>query len=101
MMVPGTLPEHGETMAARSYTAKKTRDPGRDRYSVIFRHPARLDTSGKPGRRVRRGLGTNDAAEAERLIAQINELLASEEYWSITARATADGRFDPRAVSAF
>lgn len=88
-------------MAARTYTASKTRDEGRDRYSVIFRHPVRLDNAGKPGRRVRRGLGTSDETEADRLVAQVNELLANEDYWSVTARATAEGRFDPRAVSAF
>lgn len=89
-------------MASRYYTASKTRDKGRERYSVIFRHPVRIDTAtGRPGRRVRRGLGTNDEAEADQLVAQVNELLANEEYWSVTARATAAGRFDPRVVSAF
>lgn len=83
------------------YSASKTRDEGRDRYSVIFRHPVRLDSSGKSGRRVRRGLGTSDEAEADRLVAELNELLANESYWSVSARATAEGRFDPKVVSAF
>jgi len=88
-------------MAGRYYTASKSRDRGRERYSVIFRHPARLDpVTGRPGRRVRRGLGTSDEAEADRLVAQVNELLAAEEYWSVTARARATGGFDPRVVSA-
>lgn len=30
-----------------------------------------------------------------------HDVLATEEYWSVTARATAAGRFDPRVVSAF
>jgi hypothetical protein len=88
-------------MANRPYTASKVRDRGRERYSVIFRHPVRLDTDGRAGRRIRRGLGTADPAEADRLVDQINELLANEEFWALTARATAVGRFDPRAISAF
>jgi hypothetical protein len=86
----------------RYYTAKKTRDQGRDRFSVIFRHPVRLDAAhGKPGRRVRRGLGTNDPVEADRLVSELDMLLSSEEFWSYSARGTAAGRFDPRVVAAF
>jgi hypothetical protein len=86
----------------RYYTASKTRDKGRDRYSVIFRHPVRLDpTTGRPGRRVRRGLGTSDGQEADALVAELDMLLSTEEYWNLSARGTAEGRFDPRVVSAF
>ena len=47
------------------YTASKSRNQGREAWSVIFRHPARLDlATGKTGRRVRRGLGTSDETEA-------------------------------------
>src|SRR5260370_3899441 len=88
-------------MPARPYTASRVRDEGRERFSVIFRHPVRLDAGGKPGRRVRRGLGTADVAEADRLVEQLNSLLSNEEYWSSTARATAEGRFDARVVAAF
>jgi hypothetical protein len=89
-------------MAATKYTARKTKDAGRQRYSVIYRHPARIDpSSGKPGRRVRRGLGTSDGAEADQLVAELNKLLADEAYWSLTARPTAKVRFDPRVVSIF
>jgi len=85
-----------------TYTASKTRDAGRDRYSVIFRHPARFDPStGRPGRRVRRGLGTSDPAEADVLVGQLNELLAAPEFWSTMARATVEGRFDARVLAAF
>ena len=80
-------------MAERHYTASKTRDKGRERYSVIFRHPVRVDPgTGKTGRRVRRGLLTKDEAEADRLVGQLNELLSKEEFWSISARATAAAR---------
>ena len=74
----------------KPYTATKSRNAGRESWSVIFRHPARLDVStGKPGRRVRRGLGTGNEAEANRLIDQLNEILRTEELWEPAARATA------------
>ena len=103
----GTMPsrEHArntqEAFVPTHYTASKRRDPGREKYSVIFRHPVRLDNGGRPGRRVRRGLGTSDGAEADRLVAELDDLLRSEEYWSYAARGTAAGRFDPRVVSIF
>lgn len=84
------------------YTASKVMEKGRERYLMIFRHPARVDgATGRPGRRVRRGLGTSSAEEADRLIAELNVLLANEEYWTYSARGTAEGRFDARVVSAF
>lgn len=84
------------------YTASKRRDPGRGRFAVIFRHPVRLDaTTGRPGRRVRRGLGTSDENEANALVAQLNELLSTEQFWTYSARGTAEGRFDARVISAF
>ena len=88
-------------MPSRSYTASKVKDPGRERFSVIFRHPVRLDAVGKPGRRVRRGLGTADPVEADRLVEQLNVLLGNEDFWSPTAKRTAEGRFDQRVVAAF
>lgn len=86
----------------KPYTATKSRNAGRESWSVIFRHPARLDIStGKLGRRVRRGLGTGNEAEANRLIDQLNEILRTEELWEPAARATAVGRFDPRVIDIF
>jgi energy-coupling factor transporter ATP-binding protein EcfA2 len=86
----------------KPYTATKSRNEGRESWSVIFRHPARLDVStGKPGRRVRRGLGTADEAEATRLIEQLNEILRTEELWEPASRATATGRFDSRVIEIF
>ena len=85
-----------------SYTATKSRNAGRESWSVIFRHPARLDVAtGKPGRRVRRGLGTVDEDEATRLISQLNEILRTEELWEPSSRATAAGRFDSRVIDIF
>lgn len=68
---------------------------------MIFRHPARLDLSGKVGRRVRRGLGTTDETEADRLVAQLSELLADSDFWDPTARQRAEEHFDARVVDIF
>ncbi len=77
-------------MPQRNYYASLSQSQGRSGYSVIFRHPVRLDdATGKPGVRVRRGLGTQDKAEAERLCGQLNELLADPRYHDPAARAEA------------
>ena len=84
------------------YTATKSRNQGRASWSVIFRHPVRLDlASGKPGRRVRRGLGTADEAQADNLIDQLNEILRTEELWAPAARNLAAERFAPRVIEIF
>lgn len=85
----------------KAYTASKSRSQGRDSWSVIFRHPVRLDPSGKPGRRVRRGLGTRDEAEADRLVGELNEMLRANELWDPSARSAATSRFDDRVVEIF
>ncbi|MGB4809841.1 MAG: hypothetical protein WBP39_10145 [Candidatus Phosphoribacter baldrii] len=84
------------------YTASKSRNQGREAWSVIFRHPARIDlATGKTGRRVRRGLGTSDEAEATLLVDQLNRVLSAPELWEITAKSAAVGRFDSRVVEIF
>jgi hypothetical protein len=84
------------------YIATKSRNQGREAWSVIFRHPARLDlASGKTGRRVRRGLGTSSESEADRLIGELNEILETKELWSPAARESAARRFDERVIAIF
>ncbi|MEU3792959.1 hypothetical protein AB0F07_24670 [Streptomyces fructofermentans] len=86
----------------KHYTASKNRTQGRDGWSVIFRHPVRLDPStGRPGRRVRRGLGTSDDAEADALVEQLNEILRTPSLWEPLARYKAAGLFDSRVVDVF
>ena len=89
-------------MATRTYSANLSQSQGRSGYSIIFRHPARLDeTTGKPGIRVRRGLGTRDQAEAEKLRDELNRLLADPRYRDPAARAEAEQRFDHRVVEIY
>ncbi|MBK6744720.1 MAG: hypothetical protein IPG66_17910 [Hydrogenophilales bacterium] len=70
---------------AKSYTATVKRNPGRKSWLVEFRHPLRNDSNNKPGKKTRKGLGTEDEQEARRLGEQINELLKNESLWSLGA----------------
>src|SRR5436190_20093334 len=89
-------------MAERTYKATLSQSQGREGWSVIFRHPVLLDrATGKPGRRVRRGLGTKDKTEARRLISQLNELLADRTFWQTSSLFTATMRFTPIVVDIF
>ena len=89
-------------MKPRSYSASLSQTQGRSGFSIIFRHPARQDwKTGKQGVRVRRGLGTRDKEEAERLQSELNALLSDPKYYDSAARAEAARRFDSRVVDIF
>ena len=88
-------------MEGRVYKASKTRSQNRPGWSVTFSHPRRKDTRGKFGLKVRRGLGTKDDARADRLVEQLNELLANPSWWSLDRRAEAEQQFDSLVVSSF
>lgn len=75
-----------------SLSPNRTRS-GTTGWSVIFRHPQPHESYGPPGHRVRRGLGTADEPSAQRLVDQLNEILADRSLWSPTARDSAERRF--------
>lgn len=83
------------------YVASKSPTKDRPGFSISFRHPCRSDTKDKPGLKVRRGLGTTDPAEADRLVAQMNQLLADESWWNAGRYQDALQAFDRRIVDAF
>lgn len=83
-----------------NYQATKTRS-NRPGWSVIFKHPKRSDSRGKPGLKIRKGLRTQDEAEAERLVGELNTLLADERWWSADRRTEAAQQFNDVVVSAF
>lgn len=86
----------------KRFVATLSRSQGRSAWAVIFRHPVRVDpNTGKPGLRVRQGLGTSDETEANDLKDQLNQLLAEASYWSLPARAEAERRFHRRVVEIF
>ena len=87
-------------MTTTRYRASKTRS-NRPGWSVTFSHPRRTDARGKYGQKVRRGLGTTDDAEADRLVGQLNELLDDQSWWSLDRRPEAGERFDSVIVAAF
>ena len=87
-------------MLDKIYRASKTKSK-RPGWSVTFRHPRRTYAPGKFGLRLRRGLGTNDDDEADRLVGQLNEILADSSWWSAERRAEAARRFDNVIVSIF
>ncbi len=93
------LEQPGTTMA-KSFTATKTRS-NRPGWSITFRHPLRQDTQGRNGLKVRRGLGTDDADEADVMVAQMNELLREPSWWNVTRRLEAEKRFAVPIVRAF
>jgi hypothetical protein len=70
-------------------------------WCVIFRHPVRLGPDGRPGRRIRRSLGIENQAEAQKLVDQANLILSDESWWTPSARPTAERTFDRRIVAAF
>lgn len=88
-------------MEDRIYKASKTRSQNRPGWSVTFSHPRRKDTRGKFGLKVRRGLGTKDAAKADRLVEQLNELLANPSWWSLDRRGEAERQFNSVVVDSF
>jgi len=85
------------------YTASLSQTQDRTGYSVIFRHPVRRDeATGKPGRRIRRGLGTRDAKEAERLRRELDTLLSDPQFHSVAAKTDAEKRgLDARIIDIF
>ncbi|MGY4447538.1 energy-coupling factor transporter ATP-binding protein EcfA2 [Bradyrhizobium sp. i1.3.1] len=83
------------------YTASKTRSQDRPGWTMSFRHPLRPETNGAPGRKVRKGLGTTDDAEADRLIEEMNKLLSEPSWWSASKRNEAERAFSAIVTAAF
>ncbi|MDZ4856161.1 MAG: hypothetical protein SGJ26_15105 [Nitrospirota bacterium] len=80
---------------------RATLSKGRSGWCVIFRHPVAKAADGKQKLRVRRGLGTRDDAEAQRLVDQLNRVLGDAEYWSLAAKSKAEASYNPNVVAAF
>jgi len=87
-------------MSETKYKATLSGEQGRSGLCVIFRHPVRKNADGTAVR-IRRGLGTRDRSEGERLVSQLNEILSDRDYWTPAAKAKADTLFDEKVVNAF
>jgi len=82
------------------YTASLSK--GRLKWCVIFPHPMIIDDkTGRPGVRVRRGLGTESPAEAQEIVDDVNAMLGNKDFWKMGARDLASRQFKPKAVAAF
>ena len=68
---------------------------------MTFRHPVCRDDDGRPGVKVRRGLGTSDSEEADALVGELNALLGDESYWNVAERRRAERQFHGVVVRAF
>ena len=88
-------------MPSHKYTASKTIPKGRSSWVINFRHPLRIETRTGQGLKVRRGLGTSDGAEAQRLVDEMNELLSNDSFHNIAMKAEAEHRFSSIVVNAF
>lgn len=85
----------------QTYKATATQNPGRKSWLVEFRHPLRIDASNKPGKKTRRGLGTENPTEALRLVEQLNQLLADPSLWSVSSSNEAGKRYDDKIIEIF
>jgi hypothetical protein len=74
--------------------------PGRKKWCVQFFHPRISNAAGKP-KRVRYGIGTENREEAEKILADLNAILANEELWSPGAKEIASHTYHPTAVACF
>ncbi len=86
---------------AQPYKATAKKNPGRKSWLVEFRHPLRNDANNKPGKKIRKGLGTENEDEAHRLVGQLNQLLAHESLWSIGAQTEALKQYDDKVTEIF
>ena len=87
-------------MTETTYAASKSRS-NRPGWSIGFRHPLRKDARGRSGLKMRRGLGTTDEAEADRLVEEMNVLLGNRAWWNANRRGDAEKRFSRIVVDAF
>jgi hypothetical protein len=86
---------------AAHYKASAKKNPGRKSWLVEFRHPLRSDANNKPGKKIRKGLGTDDEQEALHLVEQLNQLLADQSLWSIGAQAEALKHYNEKVIEIF
>ena len=87
-------------MSDTKYKATLSGEQGRSGWCVIFRHPVRKTADGTAVR-IRRGLGTRERDEAEKLVGQLNEILGDRDFWTPTAKAKAETMFSEKVVNAF
>ncbi|MCK9857598.1 hypothetical protein [Paenibacillus sp. ATY16] len=81
------------------YSARLTKS-GVNSWAVEFRHPVLKDREGKQGRKIRRGLGS-DQESAQLIVDALNSLLSDEKFWSLNVQKEAKEEFHSKAVEIF
>jgi GTPase Era involved in 16S rRNA processing len=84
----------------QTYTATAKRNPGRKGYVITFRHPLKMEGN-RPGKKVFKGLGTDNEAVAKEIEGQMNALLARQDLHAVGSRADALREFPPVVVDIF
>ena len=84
-----------------NYTASCKPSKGNKGFTVTFRHPVVRDKDNKYGLKIHKGLGTRDVEVAQKLVEELNVLLANEEYWEVSKKSTALNRFNEFIVEMF
>jgi hypothetical protein len=92
---------HNAKIDEEGVAMRATLSKGRSGWCVLYRHPIREAPGSRQKLRIRRGLGTRDNAEAQRLVDQLNEILDDKTLWNPAAREIATIRFDKQIVAAF
>lgn len=87
-------------MSATAYTARAYKNTNRKSYAITFRHPGQME-NGRPGKKMCKGLGTEDPDDAAKLQEQMNTLLAREDLHSLASRPDAERLFDARIIEIF
>ncbi|MHC1700109.1 MAG: GTPase domain-containing protein [Humidesulfovibrio sp.] len=87
-------------MSRSAYTASKSQS-NRPGWSISFRHPLRRDARGRIGLKMRRGLGTTDENEAQKMVDEMNHILEDQSWWNAARRPEAEARFSKAVVEAF
>lgn len=82
-----------------NYSARLTKS-GVNSWAVEFRHPVLKDREGKQGRKIRRGLGT-DQDNAQVIVDDLKQLLLDQSYWSLNEQKRAITEFNIKAIEIF
>lgn len=88
-------------MSGSLYRASLSRTQNRKSWCLSFRHPLLKGRDGKFGKKMRKGIGTEDQGESEQLRDQLNAILQNPDLWAVSARSVAAGKYDGRVIAAF
>lgn len=80
---------------------QKYRPEGEKVWSIVFKHPTRLNSDGEFGRWTRRTLDTTDSKVADSYVNEMKEILSSKELWLSKNRDLAAKKYSKVIISAF